>query len=641
MIMGSSLYVIIQGLTLSTSIKGQEAEESTKVLYGVQTVINTVLQFLYETNTTVYACVDYTRPALAIDIQMLKEAFLSVKKRGVKLRYITEITKDNVFYCRELLTMVDELRHLDGIKGNFYVSETGYHAPATFHEKGKPASQIIYSNVKEIVEHQGYVFDSFWSRAIPAQQRIREIEEGIETANIEIIENPREALRIAQRLIRSAEFEVLVIYPSLNAFRRQVHAGALHLFKEVLLRGVIVRILIPSNQKQINQIINEVALASPQLHIRSMDKSLETPIGRIIVDRKESLIVELKDDTKENYYDAAGLAVYSNSIPIALSYASVFESLWRQTQLYEKSRRTNKRLRILNAELKTSNKKQKEMQIELKKINKELLATEKAKDNFVMTITDESTKSASEAKVFTEMLLKTKALGSLNTGQYGVVKTVHDNLEKLELLVNDILDVYKLDKGRLKLSRIDVDIASILEETLSEEKLLTNISENNIEVKQEIAVTGTVSCDPGRIQQTLSNLIKNAIEFVPSDGSGRITLRVEKQKGTEIGIRKRGRKLVSEERDDGVEKNNKSSDKKPQRVIFTVEDNGITVTRDEAQRLSQKFYLIDTKKAFTKRKAGTALGLSISRGIIEAHGERIWIDENYEGKLTESEIIMH
>jgi two-component system, OmpR family, sensor histidine kinase VicK len=193
-------------LTLSTAIKrGQEGkEEFTKVLYGVQTVINTVLQFLYETNTTIYACVDYTRPSLAIDIQVLKEAFLNAKKRGIKLRYITEITKDNISYCRELLTMVDELRHLDGIKGNFYISEKGYLAPATFHEKGKPASQIIYSNVKEFVEHQGYVFDSFWSRAIPAEQRIREIEEGIENVNIEIIENPKEALKIAQKLIRSA-----------------------------------------------------------------------------------------------------------------------------------------------------------------------------------------------------------------------------------------------------------------------------------------------------------------------------------------------------------------------------------------------------------------------------------------------------
>lgn len=617
-------------MTLSTPIKGQEAEETTKVLYGVQTVINAVLQFLYETNSTIYACVDSTRPALAIDIQILKEAFLSVKNRGVKLRYITEITKDNVPYCKELLTMVDELRHLDGIKGNFYVSETAYLAPATFHEKGKPASQIIYSNVREIIEHQGYVFDSFWSRAIPAEQRIREIEEGIETVNIAIIENPREALKIAQRLIRSAEYEVLVIYPSLNAFRRQVRTGALHLFKEVLLRNVIVRILIPSNQEQIKQIINEVALTFPQLHIRSMDKSLETHIGNIIVDRKESLIVELKDDTKENYYDAAGLSVYSNSIPIASSYASIFEGLWRQTLLYEESNRINKRLRILNEELKTSNKKQKEMQIELKKINKELLATEKAKDNFVMTITDESTRSASEAKVFTEMLLKTKAVGLLNDTQYSVVRTVHNNLEKLELLVNDILEVYKLDKGKLKLSKVDVDIASILEETLSEEKLLTNISENNIEIKQEITVTGTVCCDPKRIQQTLSNLIKNAIEFVPSNGSGRITLRVEKQEGAEIGRRKRGRKLVSVERADGLEKNNKNGDKKPEGVIFTVEDNGITVTRDEEQRLAQKFYLIDTKKAFTKRKAGTALGLAISRGIIEAHGGRIWIDENYK-----------
>jgi hypothetical protein len=77
-----------------------------------------------------------------------------------------------------LLTIVDELRHLDGIKGNFYISETEYLAPATFHEEGKPASQIIYSNLKEIIEHQRYVFDSFWSKAIPSEKRISEIEIG-------------------------------------------------------------------------------------------------------------------------------------------------------------------------------------------------------------------------------------------------------------------------------------------------------------------------------------------------------------------------------------------------------------------------------------------------------------------------------
>jgi hypothetical protein len=128
----------------------KEEKSTTKVIYGVETVIDTVSQLFYKTNNMIDACLDYTRPSLAAEILVLREAFLDAKKRGVRLRYLTEITKSNISYCRQLLTMVDELRHLDGIKGNFYISDTEYLAPATFREKGKPASQIIYSNLKNI-----------------------------------------------------------------------------------------------------------------------------------------------------------------------------------------------------------------------------------------------------------------------------------------------------------------------------------------------------------------------------------------------------------------------------------------------------------------------------------------------------------
>ena len=64
-------------------------------------------------------------------------------------------------------------------------------------------------------------------------------------------------------------------------------------------------------------------------------QEFETHIGIIVVDKKESLIIESKDDTKDNSYEAAGLSAYSNSKPIALSYASIFESLWKQGELYE------------------------------------------------------------------------------------------------------------------------------------------------------------------------------------------------------------------------------------------------------------------------------------------------------------------
>ena len=68
------------------------------------------------------------------------------------------------------------IRHLDGNKGTFSISDTEYIAPATFHHKGKPASQMNYSNVREIVEHQQYVFDTLWNKAIPAQLKVKEIE---------------------------------------------------------------------------------------------------------------------------------------------------------------------------------------------------------------------------------------------------------------------------------------------------------------------------------------------------------------------------------------------------------------------------------------------------------------------------------
>src|ERR671930_2179371 len=125
--------------------------ETTEVLHGEQNVVNTVLQFTSKAKSRIDACVDYTRPSLAVEIEELRKAFLDAKRRGVRLRYVTEITEDNVGYCKELIKMVDELRHLDGIKGNFYLSETEYIAPATFHEKGKPASRIIHSNVNDIV----------------------------------------------------------------------------------------------------------------------------------------------------------------------------------------------------------------------------------------------------------------------------------------------------------------------------------------------------------------------------------------------------------------------------------------------------------------------------------------------------------
>jgi signal transduction histidine kinase len=681
-------------------------------VYGIENVINTVLQFLSQTNNKIDACVDYTRPSLSIDFLALKNAFLNAKKRGVKLRYVTEITKDNISYCKQLLTtMVYELRHLDGMKGNFYISESAYLAPATFHEKGKPASQIIYSNVKEIVEHQSYVFDSFWNRAVPAERRIKEIEEGtsslsaaarlhyktriidnsdeivkeisrltassnkldtclnsgrmqysynhffdikkklldkqkkgehkgiryitninnenahlaktyldygiqlkhvknlppmsfgisdkeialtiekmddgkvvqsllisnetlylkhfssifeelwrngtdavdrireleqgIEPARIEIIETPRKAVELARNIVKAAKYEVLRMYPSLNAFRRQVRIGALHLFREVVQNGVKVRILIPADRQQIMQVVSEVELALPlpQIDIRSIDKSLQTHIGIIVADRRDSLIIELRDDTKENYYEAAGLAAYSNSKPIALSYASIFDTLWKQGELYE-----------------------------------QLKAYSVAQKDFVNIAAHELRTPIQPILSLSEIIRP-----KVDNKEREYIDVIIRNAKRLQRLAEDILDVTKIESYSLTLHKERFNLNEVISNTIQD--IRNQISNGKVKMLYEFDKDLLfIEADKERITQVISNLLSNAVKFTKE---GTISIEVEK---------------------------------KDSQVFVIVKDTGEGIDPEILPQLFSKF----VSKSFE----GTGLGLFIAKGIVEAHGGKIWAENN-------------
>ena len=129
--------------------------------------MNAISQFLSKANT-ISSCGDYKTPSAIIEVEEYRKLLFELKKRGIKLRYITDITKDNVKYCKELMNdFAYEIRHVDGIKANFSISETEYLAYATLVEEGeelqqqpmRPIQQVIYSNVKDIVEQQKYVFE--------------------------------------------------------------------------------------------------------------------------------------------------------------------------------------------------------------------------------------------------------------------------------------------------------------------------------------------------------------------------------------------------------------------------------------------------------------------------------------------------
>ena len=98
--------------------------EKTEVLYGVDNAINVLIRIASGAKTMLYACIDSSGPAIDMgEIEPIRKTILDAKNRGVKLRYVTEITKDNIHYWKELMKIIDELRHLKGVKGNFATME--------------------------------------------------------------------------------------------------------------------------------------------------------------------------------------------------------------------------------------------------------------------------------------------------------------------------------------------------------------------------------------------------------------------------------------------------------------------------------------------------------------------------------------
>ena len=245
------------------------------------------------------------------------------------------------------MAKVVELRHLDEIKGNLGILDGGreYRAYPRI-QPGVPPDVLIRSTAKVFVEQQQFFFETLWSKAIPAKQRFKEIEEGAKREFVETIRDSSEMQKLGFDLIKKAEDEILILFSTANAFRRQDKAGALELLKEAAkLRGIKVRILVPMGDNEDNN--NNDALSKriqqmkdARIDIRAIKQTFQNKLTTLVVDQSLCLTVELKDDSKEEETsdEAIGLATYSNSEATVFSYISIFENLWIQTQLHKRQR---------------------------------------------------------------------------------------------------------------------------------------------------------------------------------------------------------------------------------------------------------------------------------------------------------------
>ncbi|MGN6708319.1 MAG: hypothetical protein ACTHKF_03110, partial [Candidatus Nitrosocosmicus sp.] len=299
--------------------------DKTEVLCGNDIIIKRTHETFSWIQKRMDAAIDSDGPAINVLYEPIWSGLVSVTKRGVKMRVVTEITSNNISYCKKLIE-ISELRHLDGIRTNFGIADGKQILLHGVSKEKDPLSQAVLTSVKGLVEAQQYMFENLWNKAIPGTQKIKEIEEGIKPDVIETITDPAKINNLYLNLLRSATTEIMLIIPTANTMSHQADVGIFALLKEIIQgkhniknknKNINVKILVPlqknknhynihhqQQQKEHNILISSSLFSSVPIQFRNIETDSTTKSIIAIIDNKESLVIEIKDDTKDTFADS-------------------------------------------------------------------------------------------------------------------------------------------------------------------------------------------------------------------------------------------------------------------------------------------------------------------------------------------------
>jgi two-component system, OmpR family, sensor histidine kinase VicK len=493
------------------------------------------------------------------------------KEEFSKLRWIINVDKDSLNLVKIFLDLGFQIRHVKNrLPLNFGVSDKEVALTIENMEGGTMGSNFLISNEPLYVNHFNSLFEEIWKKGIDATEKIKDIEAGVDLADIEVISHSSRSQERYYDIVNEASKEILWIFPTTNAFTRQDKMGAIPLaIQAARERNVRVKILVPANRSVEEKVqhIKQNCTSCP-IDVRYIEQMSETMATILVVDRKHSLVMELKDDSKATFHDAIGLSTYSNSKAGVLSYVAIFENLWKQSELYEQ-------LMKAHEQLKTHDRMQKE---------------------FIDVAAHELRTPIQPILGLTQMIYSNIDKEEYPYGkkqqQKELLEVVIRNAHRLQRLTEDILDVTRIESQNLSLKLEQINLDEIILNAINDAKRNQQTKQVNLLYQQHNkANVVLIQADKGRLNQVISNLISNAIKFT--------------EQGTII--------ITS-----------KKEEEKENKVVISIKDSGIGIHPDILPRLFQKFA--------TKSYQGTGLGLYISKSIVEAHGGNMWAENNSDGK---------
>lgn len=223
----------------------------------------------------------------------------------------------------------------------------------------------------------------------------------------------------------------------------------------------------------------------------------------------------------------------------------------------------------------------------LRETKSELEELNKIKNEFISMVSHELRTPLTAIKGFVKVVLEGEA-GELQQQQKKFLQIADQSIDRLTVLVSDLLDISRIESGQFKLRLAPIDPGGIISDVLK--NMAPEISRRRLQLETRLPERfPLIMADRERLIQVFSNLMLNSIKFTPADG--RIVIAVQD---------------------------------KGDFVIFTVEDTGIGIASKDHEKIFEKFYQVDSGP--TRSSNGTGLGLAIVKSIVEMHGGQVWVE---------------
>jgi two-component system sensor histidine kinase VicK len=500
--------------------------------------------------------------------EQIRNAIQDAKNRQVRIRYITEITTENLSSCKEI-NKFTEVRHLENIIGNYILTDKEYFG---LPEAGNFLSSRNQNDKSQSTIMQNYIFDNLWNNATTQHDKTTNLELGLESEEVKIISDASEVRKAYFNLIESAEFEISLIIATPNALKRNYKEGIISkLIEASEKRNVNVYLAMPTYDNDNLQIDN---FQSGQLEkIYKFQMKFIAPVTTqtdkikttfLIVDKKFVFIKDVKDDIKDNFIEAVGYATLHTSKSRAESYSFIFDTVWRQADLYESLKQANKNLLYSYQKLEEHDAMEKEF------VN--LAAHElRTPSQSIIGYSEMLRDSPERNKRYEEAILR--------------------NAERLHSLVTNMLSIARIESQTMKLNKTNFDLNTKIENVINDVSQQFELrAEDKVRIDFKPCNKINIFADKEKIFQVFANLLSNALKFT---NKGVINISVRR---------------------------NEEADK----AIATITDSGSGIDPDIIAHLFSKFK--------TKSEKGLGLGLYISKSIVDAHHGKIEAYNNPNSK---------